>query len=183
MRRNKTPSYIVSFDKVILITYCLLCLVGLITLLDISSVQSSMKYFYRQLVFLIISMITVIVILYTFNLEKLRVLSPYFVYLTIILLIIVLLKGSTVKGATRQLSLGFINFQPSVLARLALVFYFAHILDKKYDELVASNPLHFFTNFFALIVITGITFLLIIMERHLSTLIIGGLTLYAILIS
>ena len=83
MRRNKTPSYIVSFDKVILIAYCLLCLVGLITLLDISSVQSSMKYFYRQLVFLIISMITVVVILYTFNLEKLRVLSPYFVYLTI----------------------------------------------------------------------------------------------------
>ena len=129
MRRNKTTSYIVSFDKIILITYCLLCLVGLITLLDISSVQSSLKYFYRQLFFLILSIITVIVILYTFNLEKLRVLSPYIVYLTIILLIIVLLKGNTVKGATRQLNLGFINFQPSVFARLALVFYFSHLLD------------------------------------------------------
>jgi len=182
MRRNKTTSYIVSFDKIILITYCLLCLVGLITLLDISSVQSSLKYFYRQLFFLILSIITVIVILYTFNLEKLRVLSPYIVYLTIILLIIVLLKGNTVKGATRQLNLGFINFQPSVLARLALVFYFAHILDKKNEELLSSSPLKFVTNFFALIVITGITFLLIIMEHHLSTLIISGLTLYGMLI-
>jgi len=141
-----------------------------------------MKYFYRQLFFLILSIITVIVILYTFNLEKLRVLSPYIVYLTIILLIIVLLKGNTVKGATRQLNLGFINFQPSVLARLALVFYFAHILDKKNEELLSSSPLKFVTNFFALIVITGITFLLIIMEHHLSTLIIGGLTLYGMLI-
>lgn len=181
-RRNKDQHYIVSFDKFILLTYCLLCLVGLIALLDISSVQSSLRYFYRQLFFGIISVITAIIILYTVNLEKLRVLSPYFVYVSIILLIIVLLKGSTVKGATRQLSLGFVNFQPSVLARLALVYYFAHILDKKNDELVSSNLSQFVVNFLALLIVTGITFLLIIMERHLSTLIIGGLTIYGMLI-
>ncbi len=181
-RRNKNQHYIVSFDKYILLTYCLLCLVGLITLLDISSVQSSLKYFYRQLFFGVISIITAITILYTVNLEKLRVLSPYFVYIAIILLIIVLLKGNTVKGATRQLSFGFVNFQPSVLARLALVYYFAHILDKKNDELVSSNLSQFVVNFLALLIVTGITFLLIIMERHLSTLIIGGLTIYGMLI-
>ena len=170
------------FYKVILITYCLLCVIGLVVMLDISSVQSSMRYFYRQLFFMIISAIFAIVILYTLNLEKLRVLSPYIVYLTILLLIIVLVKGNTVKGATRQINLGFINFQPSVLARLALIFYFAHILDKKNEELVSSTTGIFLGNFFALIVVTGVTFLLIIMERHLSTLIIGGLTLYGMLI-
>lgn len=182
MKRSKIQSYIVSFDKVILITYCLLCVIGLVVMLDISSVQSSMRYFYRQLFFMIISAIFAIVILYTLNLEKLRVLSPYIVYLTILLLIIVLVKGNTVKGATRQINLGFINFQPSVLARLALIFYFAHILDKKNEELVSSTTGIFLGNFFALIVVTGVTFLLIIMERHLSTLIIGGLTLYGMLI-
>jgi cell division protein FtsW (lipid II flippase) len=107
---------------------------------------------------MIISAIFAIVILYTLNLEKLRVLSPYIVYLTILLLIIVLVKGNTVKGATRQINLGFINFQPSVLARLALIFYFAHILDKKNEELVSSTTGSFLGNFFALIVVTGVTF-------------------------
>ncbi|MEN6445726.1 MAG: FtsW/RodA/SpoVE family cell cycle protein [Candidatus Cloacimonas sp.] len=182
MKRSKTQRYIVSFDKMILIAYLLLCLIGLVVMLDISSVQSSMHYFYKQILFLFISTILAVVILYVFNLEKLRVLSPYLVYLTIILLIIVLIKGSTIKGATRQIDLGFINFQPSVLARLALVFYFAHILDKKNDELVSSNTGQFFSNLFALLLITAITFILIIKEKHLSTLIIGGVTLYGMLI-
>ncbi len=182
MKRNKTQRYIVSFDKGILLAYGLLCLVGLIVMLDISSVQSSMVYFYRQLLFLIVSAIGALVILYSFNLEKLRGLAPYLVYLTIVLLIIVLIKGNTVKGATRQISLGFINFQPSFLARVVLVFYFAHVLDRKHEQLLQSTPTNFFANFPALVVLTGFVFLLIILERHLSTLIIGGMTLYGMFI-
>jgi cell division protein FtsW len=182
MKRNKIQRYIVSFDKAIFLAYGLLCLIGLIVMLDISSVQSSMVYFYRQLLFLVVSLVVAVVILYYFNLEKLRGLSPYLVYITIALLVIVLVKGSTIKGATRQISLGFVNFQPSFLARVVLVFYFAHILDKKNEELRQSTPVNFFANFPALVVLTGTVFLLIILERHLSTLIIGGMTLYGMLI-
>ncbi len=182
MKRNRTQRYIVSFDKTILLCYGLLSLIGLIVMLDVSSVQSSMVYFYRQLFFLIVSAVAAIVILYYFNLEKLRVLAPYMVYITIILLIIVLLKGSTVKGATRQISLGFISFQPSFLARMVLVFFFAHLLDRNHELLLESTPAKFFSNFPALVVLTGAVFLLIILERHLSTLIIGGMTLYGMLI-
>jgi len=182
MKRNRTQRYIVSFDKTILLCYGLLSLIGLVIMLDVSSVQSSMVYFYRQLFFLIVSAVAAIVILYYFNLEKLRGLAPYMVYLTIILLVIVLFKGSTVKGATRQISLGFINFQPSFLARVVLVFFFAHLLDRNHDLLLESTPIKFFSNFPALVVLTGIVFLLIILERHLSTLIIGGMTLYGMLI-
>jgi len=127
-------------------------------------------------------MIVAVVILYAFDLEKTRVLAPYMVYLTLILLIIVLFKGSTIKGATRQISLGFISFQPSFLARVVLVFYFAHILDKRHEELLAATPIKFLTDFAPLITLTGFTFLLIILERHLSTLIIGGATLYGMLV-
>jgi cell division protein FtsW len=152
-------------------------------MLDISSVQSSMMYFYRQILFLVVSAIVAVVILYAFDLEKIRGAAPYLVYATLLLLIYVLFKGSTVKGATRQISFGFISFQPSFLARVVLVFYFAHILDKKHAELLAANtPLKFFLEFLALIILTGVTFLLIILERHLSTLIIGGATLYGMLI-
>ncbi len=182
MKRNRSQRYVVGFDKVILLCYGLLCLVGLILMLDISSVQSSMTYFFRHLVFLIISGVAAIVVLYAFNLEKLRVLAPYLAYITILLLAFVLIKGNTVKGATRQISLGFINFQPSFLARVVLVFYFAHVLDKKHQELLSSSPVQFLSNFPALVTITGVIFLLIILERHLSTLIIGGMTLFGMLI-
>ncbi len=105
------------------------------------------------------------------------------VYLTLVLLVIVLFKGSTIKGATRQISLGIVSFQPSFLARVVLVFFFGHILDKRYDEIISTtHPLDFLKNFPSLIVLTGLTFLLIILERHLSTLIIGGATLYGMLI-
>lgn len=182
MKRNRAQRYIVSFDKVILLTYVLLCLVGLIVMLDISSVQSSMMYFYRQGLFFLVSFSIAVAILYAIDLEKLRFLAPYLVYLTLILLVFVLVKGSTVKGATRQISLGFISFQPSFLARVALVFFFAHILDKRHNELLEATPAKFVTNFAPLIILTGATFLLIILERHLSTLIIGGATLYGMLI-
>ncbi|PKN74089.1 MAG: cell division protein FtsW [Candidatus Cloacimonetes bacterium HGW-Cloacimonetes-3] len=182
MKRNRAQRYIVSFDKLILLAYVLLCLVGLIVMLDISSVQSSMMYFYRQGLFFLISFSIAVAILYAFDLEKLRFLAPYLVYLTLILLVFVLVKGSTIKGATRQISLGFISFQPSFLARVALVFYFAHILDKRHEELLEATPAKFATNFAPLIILTGATFILIILERHLSTLIIGGATLYGMLI-
>ncbi len=183
MKRSKTQSYIVSFDKIILLSFLLLNLIGLIVMLDISSVQSSMMYFYRQLVFLGVSGAVAIVILYSFNLNKLRVLAPYMVYITLVLLAIVLLKGNTIKGATRQISLGIVSFQPSFLARVVLVFFFAHILDKRHEDLInVKTPLEFFQNFPSLIILTGATFLLIILERHLSTLIIGGATLYGMLI-
>jgi len=182
MKRSRSQRYIVDFDKYILLFYGLLCLVGLVVMLDISSVQSSMTYFFRHLVFMIISVTAAIVVLYAFNLEKLRYLAPYLAYLTIILLVFVLVKGNTVKGATRSINLGLISFQPSFMARVVLVFYFAYMLDKKHDLLLtATNPWQFMQNFPALVTITAATFGLIIMERHLSTLIIGGATLFGML--
>lgn len=182
MKRNRAQRYIVSFDKAILLAYVLLCLIGLIVMLDISSVQSSMMYFYRQSIFFLISFTVAVGILYAVDLEKIRFLAPYMVYLTLILLVVVLVKGNTIKGATRQISLGFVSFQPSFLARAVLVFFFAHFLEKRHKELLEATPQKFVTDFLPLIVLTGATFGLIILERHLSTLIIGGATLYGMLI-
>ncbi|MCD8479649.1 MAG: hypothetical protein LRZ88_05120 [Candidatus Cloacimonetes bacterium] len=60
-------TYIVGFDKTILLSYILLAIIGLIVMVDISSVQSSMTYFYKQLIFVFISGIAVVFILYFFN--------------------------------------------------------------------------------------------------------------------
>ncbi|HOH98144.1 MAG TPA: FtsW/RodA/SpoVE family cell cycle protein [Candidatus Cloacimonadota bacterium] len=181
MRKNKLGTYIIGFDKIILLSYVLLALIGLIVMVDITSVQSSMTYFYRHLLFLLVSGLSAVLILYFFNFEKLRFANTWLVYIAITMLLLVLVMGTTVKGGTRQISLGFISFQPSFFARIALVFLFANVLDKKNDLLLQATPKTFFSSFPELIILTGIVFGLIIAERHLSTLIIGGMTLFGML--
>ncbi|MDZ4122206.1 MAG: FtsW/RodA/SpoVE family cell cycle protein [Candidatus Cloacimonadaceae bacterium] len=181
MKRTKRQSYITSYDKGIFLTYLALSLAGLLVMLDICSVYSSLAYFYKQLVFFITSIFIVLFILYYFDLQRLKPLVPALMYLTLGVLVFVLLRGTTVKGATRQLSLGFISFQPSFMARIALVFLFAKVIDEKLDELRESKLVLFIDRFRFLIAMTLITFVLIILQRHLSTLIIGGLSLMGML--
>ncbi|MDI3504024.1 MAG: cell division protein FtsW [Candidatus Cloacimonadota bacterium] len=182
MKKSRLSSYVVDFDRWVLYSYLALCLVGLIVMVDITSVQSSMGYFYKQLGFLAGSVIVAIVILYAFRFEKLRFTNTWLVYLAILMLIYVLVKGTTIKGATRQISLGPLNFQPSFFARIALIFFYANILDKKNDLLRQSkNILRFPENFPALTLLTIVVFALILVERHLSTIIISGMTLLGML--
>lgn len=182
MKKNKAQNYIISFDKVVLGAYLGLALIGLLTMLDIASVQGSMMYFYKHLAFLIISVIAAMAILMIPNLDKLKRLNPFFVYLAIFLLCFVLFKGNTVKGATRQIELGPFSFQPSFYARLALVFMFAYFIEKKYEVLLRSDVKEMATEYLPLIFSTGVVFILIILEKHLSTLIISGMTLVGILL-
>ncbi|HRY84775.1 MAG TPA: FtsW/RodA/SpoVE family cell cycle protein, partial [Candidatus Cloacimonadota bacterium] len=135
----------------------------------------------KHLAFLLISILSAIFVLYFPNLDKLKPLNPYLVYLAIIFLGLVLMMGTTVKGGTRQLGIGFISFQPSFFARLALVFFFASYLDKKHEELLKADVKSFLSDFAPIIMLTAVIFILIILEKHLSTLIISGLTLLGVL--
>lgn len=181
MKKTRAQHYIVSFDRPVLLAYLGLAFAGLLTMLDIASVQGTMAYFYKHLAFLGFSILTAIFILYFPNLERLKRIGPVLVYLSIALLVLVLLKGNTVKGGTRQISLGFLSFQPSFLARLALVFFFAGYLERKNEVLNSLEIKTLFNEFLPLGVITIGIFVLIIVEKHLSTLIIGGSTLLGML--
>jgi len=81
MKKSRNTEYIVSFDHVVLVCYLLLCLIGVVMILDIASMQSSLVNFYSHILYLAISLLSVILVLYFFNLEKLRPLNPYLIYL------------------------------------------------------------------------------------------------------
>ena len=181
MKRSRSQHYIITYDKVVVTCYLLLCLAGLLIMLDLTSIQDAMGFFYRHAIFLAVSLVTAIFILYFFNMEKLRGLNGAFIAIVIGLLIAVLIVGRTVKGGTRAINLGFISIQPSFLARVALIFYYAHHLDKKHDELIKALPRDLWAHFYPLIVATGLVYGLIILERHLSTLVISGMTLLGLL--
>ena len=57
---------------------------------------------------------------------------PFFV-VSLAFLVLVLVFGIPIKGATRWLSLGFISFQPSEIAKLSLVVYLAYSISKRRD--------------------------------------------------
>ncbi|MDZ4121057.1 MAG: FtsW/RodA/SpoVE family cell cycle protein, partial [Candidatus Cloacimonadaceae bacterium] len=153
MKRNRTQHYIISYDKVIFFTYLTLCLIGILVMLDVTSIQDTMSFFYRHVVFVGLGVLVAILTLYFLNIEKLKVLNYGLIGISILLLVIVLIKGNTVKGATRQISLGFIGLQPSFIARLALVFFFASEMDRKHEELIQANPVEFVKKFFPMLAV------------------------------
>lgn len=93
--------------------------------------------------------------------------------LCLVLLLAVLLRGHTVYGAQRWLSLGFFSFQPSELTKLALAIYVADWLVRKGDDVktVRSGLLPF-------AVITGVVLGLIFLQNDMGTsLVVAALAL------
>jgi cell division protein FtsW (lipid II flippase) len=181
MKKNNSRIFVIDYDKYILVSYLSLIVIGLILMLDLSSVRNTMVYFYRQLAYAGVSTITLLFILKFANMEKLRNLIGFFLVFTTVLLVLVLVIGVTVKGGTRSIKLGPVSFQPSFLARIVLIFFYANIIDKKREELSKSSISGFVKNFLPLLAVTGIVYFLIFKGQHLSSLIISGMTLICLL--
>ncbi|GKX56274.1 putative lipid II flippase FtsW [Leminorella grimontii] len=60
--------------------------------------------------------------------------SPIILMVAIVMLLLVLVVGSSVNGASRWIALGPIRIQPAELSKLALFFYLASYLVRKVDE-------------------------------------------------
>lgn len=86
-------------------------------------------------------------------------------------LAMVLLIGQEVNGARRWIDLGFTNFQPSELAKILLIVFFAKfIMDHK-------NKINHKTTLLKYAVLAGIPLALILMEPNLSTTICTALVI------
>ncbi|WP_373819527.1 rod shape-determining protein RodA [Glaesserella sp.] len=88
--------------------------------------------------------------------------APYLYVVCLILLALVDLVGETSKGAQRWLNLGFVRFQPSEIAKLAVPLMVAAYLGKR------PLPPSFRDTFIALALIIGPT-LLVAMQPDLGT--------------
>ncbi len=92
--------------------------------------------------------------------KKLMILAVFF-------LIIVLFVGTSLKGASRWLNLGIVSFQPSELAKFALLIHFAALLAIK--QQVIKN---FERGFLPFLFWTGLICLLIALQPNFSTMIV-----------
>jgi cell division protein FtsW len=61
--------------------------------------------------------------------------SKQIMIVVVVMLVVTLFISSSIKGAKRWLDLGFMNFQPSDFAKIALFIHLAALLEKKGDDL------------------------------------------------
>lgn len=181
MKKSNSKIFVTDYDKTILYVFLSLIVIGLLIQLDINSVRNSMVFFYKQFAFALVSLVLALFTLFYISLDKLRRWNMVLIVLTIALLILVLIRGTSIKGAVRGINLGIVNFQPSYLARVALIFYVANIIDKKRDELAKSGVIDFLKHFLPLLVIAGSIYGLIMAGQHFSALVISAASLVSLL--
>ncbi|MBN2573836.1 MAG: FtsW/RodA/SpoVE family cell cycle protein, partial [Deltaproteobacteria bacterium] len=91
--------------------------------------------------------------------------------LAVALLALVLKFGPSIKGAVRWFRLGALSFQPSELAKFALVLYLAVLLARK-----AEKVRDFSMGFLPPLLMTGVFLALLLKQPDLGTAVIVGVT-------
>lgn len=137
----------------------------------------SLYYFKRHVTFLIISALFAVPLVMFVKPKYLRI-GGIAIYIgSAVLLVAVLFIGMTGKGAQRWIDLGFITVQPSEIAKMGLIMMLAYIMSK-YEKQIEMHQ-RFGGQFRYGVLYPGMAIALIcglvVLEKHLSGLIIIGL--------
>lgn len=126
---------------------------------------SSAYFLNRHLFFMIIGFITA-AFLMSFDYGRLKNISKPFLLFSMALLVLVFVPGfgRTAGGARRWIDFGPFSFQPSEIAKMALVLYAADLLARKQSEIK-----DFKYGFLPLIIALGVCIFLILLEPDLGT--------------
>ena len=143
--------------------FSLVVLVLAISVIGIFMVRSARpEYMTRQILGVILGVTVMVVIsLIDYN----WVLNFYWLLygINLILLIAVLLIGTSSHGATRWLDLGFVQFQPSDLAKILTILFFARFLMDREESIKSPKTI------LQAVVLILPTLALIVMQPNLST--------------
>lgn len=104
--------------------------------------QGVFYYFVRQIIYILVGL-GFLWLSSQIPLKTWRKISWYLYVLIIILLVVVLFRGSKIGGARRWLNIGFFNFQPSQLMKLILILVLADYLDRRRSRLKNFSGLIF----------------------------------------
>ncbi|KRG10650.1 cell division peptidoglycan polymerase FtsW [Staphylococcus sp. NAM3COL9] len=132
-------------DYPLVITYILLCLIGLVMVYSASMVAATKgsltggvpvtgTYFYtRQLMYVIMSLILVFFMAFFMNVKFLETIKfqKWMMMIVVGLLVATLLVGSNINGSKSWINLGFMNLQASELLKIAILVYLPYMIEKK----------------------------------------------------
>ena len=125
-----------NLDLAFIITVVLVLIMGLLILSSATLNVNTDQWFFvkKQILWIIIGLFSLFVVL-LFDYGVLFRYTRYIYAFNIILLLAVLLVGSTAKGAQLWLSLGPLGGQPSELAKVMVIITFAAFLTKRQDRM------------------------------------------------
>lgn len=164
-----------AMDVPFLLLVLLLLTIGVIMVLSSSfarayyssaSNHSATYYFSRQLGFAALG-IGVMIFVSRLPIGLYRKFSFYIYLGSVVLLFLVVVRGKIVNGSRRWFELFGITFQPSEIAKIAVIFYDAHLACKYKDKMKT-----FRYGVVPYAVVAGIIILLLALEPHLSASII-----------
>ncbi len=169
-----------EYHLLVLVTLGLVAF-GLVMVYSASSARALLSadapsyYLKRQAIYAVMGLVA-LVILSRFDFHRLRHATQPLLAVTFVLLVAVLAIGTAVNGARRWIPIGFMNFQPSELAKLVLALWTAALLARKpaprtLGEL--AKPIG---------VVVGLACALILIEPDLGTAIAIAIMVSAILV-
>ena len=124
-----------EYHLLVLVTLGLVAF-GLVMVYSASSARALLSsdapsyYLKRQAIYALMGLVA-LVVLSRFDFHRLRHATDALLGITFILLVAVLVIGTAVNGARRWIPIGFMNFQPSELAKLSLALWTAALLSRR----------------------------------------------------
>lgn len=172
--KNKSLGNLFKGDKVIWMVFFFLCIISII---EVYSASSSLSYtggnYWSPIIYhcsILLVGIVLMVIVLNIKCRYFKLATPIFLGLSVIMLLWVLFAGQSTNGASRWISFAGIQFQPSELAKGALVLAVAQVLSAMQTDHGADRKA-----FKYIMWLSGIIIGLILFE-NLSTAMLIGLT-------
>lgn len=170
-------------DKYLIAFYVALCLISVVELYSASSREVSSGNIFGPLLRHLMMLVLGIVICIGVSRVKLKyfvILTPWFVGVSILLMIYVLLNGQVINGASRSMSLLGIQLQPSEMLKMSAVLVIAYIMSRNQEPRGVTTKgviwCCVFVCIFSLLLFSqGLTNTLLLMGISLSMMLIGGI--------
>jgi cell division protein FtsW len=142
-RTRSTPAHVLGFDQALLWVTVALLAFGVVMVYSASiampdnprfSRYAHTHFLTRHVLSLAMAFVTAL-IAFQIPMKTWEKFAPWLFVVSLILLILVLVPfiGKTVYGARRWIALGFMNFQPSELAKFAVLLYAADYMVRKME--------------------------------------------------
>ncbi len=134
---RKFFSHFLQFDIWMGLAILLLISLGLIMLgsIEFNADTTDSGFFYKQLIFAGLGII--LFLFFSFlDYRWLRSYAYLFYIISAILLILVLIFGTTIRGTTGWFQLGFFSLQPVELVKIFLIIFLAYFLSEQKEELL-----------------------------------------------
>ncbi len=173
----------VGIDRILVFAILMLLGIGITMIYSASSIYAAKKYanqyyFLQNQLVCILGGLALMFITAKLNFNIYRKLAYPMLILVIISLGLIFVPGIGMRanGAQRWIRIGMLRLQPAEFAKIAIIFYLAHSLTKK-----SENIKSFSIGFLPHIIITGIVLAMVVIQPDLGSVVIIGAILFTLL--